>query len=157
MVVVAIADLKTAVGDELLVTYALGSCIGICLSDSAAQVYGLAHIMLPWSREAAATENNPKRYADTGITELISQMVSQGARKSRITAKIAGGAQMFGAASSAFNIGERNINAVLKVLNTYEIPIIAQEVGGNTARTLYFHTEDFRVEIKSANKATVIL
>ena len=158
MVIVSIADLKVvADGNETLVTYALGSCVGICMSDTVNGVYGLAHIMLPWSKEASSADNNMRRYADTGITELISTMVNLGAKKANLQTKIAGGAQMFGAASNAFNIGERNIKAVMKVLETYKIPILAQEVGGTLARTLFFHTGDFSVEIKSANRTNILI
>ncbi len=157
MVIVSIADLAVASGDETLVTYALGSCVGICLYDSVNRVAGLAHIMLPWSKEAVSTENNMRRYADTGITELITKMIDSGAKKAQITAKIAGGAQMFGAASSAFNIGERNIKAVIKILETYRIPIIASETGGSYARTVYFHAQNGTMEIRSANRDTLMI
>lgn len=158
MVIVSIADLKvTGDGNETLVTYALGSCVGICLRDAANGVYGLAHIMLPWSKEASSAEKNPRRYADTCITELISTMVNMGAKRSGLEAKIAGGAQMFGAASGAFNIGERNISAVYRVLEAYGIPAVGAEVGGSIARTLYFHCSDFAVEIRTANRPNIII
>lgn len=155
MLIVSIADLAVAGGDETLVTYALGSCVGICLYDPVNKIIGLAHIMLPWSKEAASSENNMRRYADTGITELISSMIDLGAKKSQLTAKIAGGAQMFGVASSAFNIGERNSKAVQKILETYRIPIVAAEIGGNYARTMFCHASDGSVELRSANRETV--
>ena len=157
MVIVSIADLKTVVGEDVLVTYALGSCVGICLRDEVYKVSGLAHIMLPWSKTASEDEQNMRRFADTGITELMQQMVDLGAKSRNITAKLAGGAQMFGVASAAFNIGERNSQAVLKVLETYKIPVAAMDLGGNYARTIYFHTGDGKLEVRSATKPTIFI
>ncbi|MBR4223287.1 MAG: chemotaxis protein CheD [Oscillospiraceae bacterium] len=151
MITVAIADLACVRGDtgEVIVTYALGSCVGICLYDEQTRIAGMVHVMLPWSKDAM-NDNNKRRYADTGITELIGIMVSKGAMKSRIVAKIAGGAQMFGSASGTFNIGERNIEAVEHVLAAYKIPVIARDVGGSCARTLFLHSDTGMAEVKTA-------
>ena len=92
---VGISDLNVANPPDVLATYALGSCVGICLLDNNRKIGGLAHIMLPNSKEAANASVNLRRYADTGISELISQMQKKGAVLASITAKIAGGAQMF--------------------------------------------------------------
>ncbi len=158
MLTVGIADVQAVYtkDEDLLVTYALGSCVGICLYDRMAGIAGLAHIMLPWSKESYKGDD-PLRYADTAITELISRMCAMGADKSGIAAKTAGGAQMFGYASEAFNIGERNINAVNKVLAAYKIPIVASDVGGVHARTLFFHTDTCIAEVRTAMKQTVNL
>lgn len=160
MITVGIADLNVAKGSEKLATYALGSCVGICLYDADKKIAGLVHIMLPWSKEEAAvngkgTGNNICRFADTGITELIRQMCAAGARKSRLTAKIAGGAKMFSFNSSVFNIGERNVEAVKKVLAAYKIPIVAEETGKDFGRTVFFSAEDGSVEIRAASKPII--
>lgn len=151
MVNVGIADLNTVKGSGSLATYALGSCVGICLYDAEEKIAGLAHIMLPWSSGAAASEENQCRFADTAITLLIKKMCGMGAKKSRLTAKIAGGAQMFGN-SAVFNIGERNVEAVKKVLAAYDIPIIAEETGSNFGRTVFFSAEDGIMEVRAATK-----
>lgn len=156
MVNVGIADLNVAAGTDVLATYALGSCVGICLYDSAAKIAGLAHIMLPWSKDANNPSDNMRRYADTGITELIQKMVMKGARKSVLKAKIAGGAQMFEANSAVFNIGSRNVEAVKKVLSTYGIPIIAEDTGSNYGRTVFFYAENGAMEIRAAAKTTKV-
>ena len=95
MVNVGIADLNVVKYPDVLATYALGSCVGICLYDHKAKIAGMAHIMLPSSAESQTENDNMRRYADTGVAELIRKMCSCGAKKRRITAKIAGGAQMF--------------------------------------------------------------
>lgn len=154
MVVVGIADLNIVRSPDTVCTYALGSCVGICLYDAEAKVAGLAHIMLPWSKDAATANDNPHRYADTGITDLINKMLINGAKKYRLTAKIAGGAQMFAATSAVFNIGDRNVAAVKKVLGTYNIRIVAEETGSNFGRTVFFHADTGIMEIRAATRPT---
>lgn len=153
-VTVGIADLNVVKSPDTLVTYALGSCVGICLYDPDKKIAGLAHIMLPLSTEAAQGVNNKRRYADTGIAELIQKMTALGANKARLTAKIAGGAQMFSVNSTVFNIGERNVAAVKQVLASYRIRIIAEETGANFGRTQYFHGDTGVMEIRAATRPT---
>ena len=158
MVTVGIADLNAVKDPDSLITYALGSCVGICLYDSSQKIAGLAHIMLPLSTEAAGKVDNKRRYADTGIMELIQTMNLMGASTMRMTAKIAGGAQMFkGSSSSMFNVGERNVAAVKKVLASYKIRIIAEETGADFGRTVLFHGESGAMEVRAAMKPTKIV
>lgn len=157
LVTVGIADLNVVKSPDKLVTYALGSCVGICLYDKETKVAGLAHIMLPLSTEAAGGGDNKRRYADTAIKELIQLMTRNGASAARLTAKIAGGAQMFQTASSTFNIGERNVAAVKKVLASYHIRILAEETGLNFGRTQFFHAETGIMEIRAAMKETKMI
>ena len=154
IITVGIADLNVAKAPDTLVTYALGSCVGICLYDADKKIAGLAHIMLPLSKEAVQGVDNKRRYADTGIMELIQTMNLQGASTSRLTAKIAGGAQMFSANSSVFNIGERNVEAVKKILSSYRIRIVAEETGLNFGRTVFFHGDTGVMEVRAATKET---
>lgn len=157
-ITVGIADLKVGKGDDVLVTYALGSCVGICLYDAEKKIAGLAHIMLPLSKDAAAaskaTPENRRRYADTGITELIQEMSFAGASTKNLIAKIAGGAQMFSSSSAVFNIGERNVEAVKKMLAAYRIKIIAEETGLNYGRTVFFHADTGIMEVRAATRET---
>lgn len=154
---IGISDMNIATYPDVLATYALGSCVGICLYDKEIKLAGLIHIMLPWSRESASPVENPLRYADTGITELVKKMCESGSSPSALTAKIAGGAQMFKSSSAIFNIGDRNVNAVKTVLSEYKIPIIAEQTGSNFGRTVFFYSENGDMEIRSAVKPTVIL
>lgn len=158
VITVGIADLNIAKEPDVLATYALGSCVGICLYDPDKKIAGLAHIMLPLSKEAVGNAvDNRRRYADTGITELIQTMSLSGASPSRLVAKIAGGAQMFSTTSSVFNIGERNVAAVKKILTAYRIRIIAEQTGENFGRTVFFYPEDGTMEIRAAARQTVRL
>ena len=135
--IIGIADMKMAKGEGMLVTYALGSCIGICLHDPVLKLGALVHIMLPVNMEAG--RKTPMKYADTGIRETLRQMEAKGARRNRITAKIAGGAKMFDTGSSSLgNIGQRNIESVHLNLKREGIQLLKEDVGGSVARTLLF-------------------
>ncbi len=149
---VGISDLKVCKAPDTLVTYALGSCVGICMIDETAKIGGLSHIMLPDSTQSASGGDMPMRFADTAIPMLVNQLVALGANRSRLKAKIAGGAVMFATASDRFNIGERNISAVTNALRQANIPIIAKDVGLNYGRTVYFYPETGIMEVKAAAK-----
>jgi chemotaxis protein CheD len=136
-ITVGIADMKIARGAGVLITYALGSCIGLCFQDPALRLGALLHVMLPMNLEAG--RKNAFKYADTGIRETVRQMTAQGALKSRITVKIAGGAKMFEVTGGSLgNIGQRNIESVHTILRQEGIRLIAEDVGGTVARTLLF-------------------
>ena len=136
--VVGIADMKMAQGSGMLVTYALGSCIGICFYDPMLKLAALLHIMLPLNLETG--RKSPLKYADTGIRETLREMERRGAKRARVTAKIAGGARMFEVAGGGNlgNIGQRNIESVHMTLRTEGVRLLQEDVGGTVARTLLF-------------------
>ena len=135
--IVGIADMKMAQKGERLITYALGSCIGICLYDPQIKLAAMVHIMLPINMEAG--RKNTFKYADTGIRETLNQMVAKGAMKERITAKIAGGARMFEVSGGTLgSIGQRNSESVHQVLRRENIRLLWEDVGGKVARTMEF-------------------
>ncbi|MEA4892924.1 MAG: chemotaxis protein CheD [Peptococcaceae bacterium] len=152
-ITVGISDLNVANNGDILVTYALGSCVGICLYDPVMKVAGLSHVMLPSSQGFPAGAQ-PHKFADTAIGILVRQMEQLGARQGRMKAKIAGGAQMFAGInnSSLANIGQRNIQAVKAELARLNIPIVAEDTGKNYGRTQFFHSADGSMRIKSANR-----
>lgn len=151
---VGISDLKVCKAPDTLVTYALGSCVGICMVDEMTHIGGLSHIMLPDSNLSMNGKDMPMRFADTAVPMLIEKLVALGASRARLKAKIAGGALMFATASDRFNIGERNIEAVTAALRKENIPIIAKDVGLNYGRTVYFYPETGSMEVKAAAKGT---
>jgi chemotaxis protein CheD len=155
LITVNISDAKVATCPGTLVTYALGSCIGICLYDTLTKTGGLAHIMLPHFPDSSSKEQI-HRYADTCLPDIVRQMEISGCSRSRMLAKIAGGAKMFNVADdSAFgNIGKRNIEAVKETLSLLRIRMVAEDVGLNYGRTLYFHTETGEMVVKSFSQGT---
>lgn len=151
---VGISDLKVVRAPDTLVTFALGSCVGICLFDPLTKVAGLSHILLPDSTQMPGN-NAPMKFADTSIPLLVKQMEAMGARQAVLKAKIAGGAQMFASVSNASiaNIGARNVAAVKQALMRMRIPIVTEDTGANYGRTLYFSAADFSMTIKSPKRA----
>lgn len=143
---VGMADWKTCSGEDAVTTLGLGSCVGIAIRDPATGVGGLAHIMLPDSTEIRNNENRPK-FADTGIEDLVKEIVRKGGNRSRLVAKIAGGAQMFsfGSKSTMIRVGERNVQASKKKLSELRIPLLAEDTGKTYGRTVVFYpkTGDF--------------
>ena len=154
---VGISDMKIVNIPEGLISYALGSCVGICVIDKMAQIAGMAHIMLPYNNNADKT--NIFKYADTGITEMIKQMELLGGLRPRMVAKIAGGARMFEikGSSTIGNIGERNIAAARETLQSLRIKLFAQDVGENYGRTIIFDSNTGRLTIKSFGKNLKII
>lgn len=154
LITVGISDMKIASGDDVLITYALGSCIGTCIYDNTAKIVGLSHILLP-SCTLCVGDNNLYKYANTAIKELVRCMKLKGASVSRMHAKIAGGAQMF--TSSTIKIGENNQKAVIEELRQLGIRIVAAEIGLNYGRTMECHAKDGKVVIKSMQKGLQVI
>lgn len=157
VVKVGMAELNIVKPPQTIRTSGLGSCVGIIVYDARARVSGMAHIMLPDSSFARSGELNRAKYADTAIKDLIARLLDEGASKYRLQAKIAGGAQMFKFSSSnkATLIGPRNINAVKQVLSDSKVPIIYEDVGGSSGRTIEFNPESSVLEIRTVNKGVV--
>ena len=150
---VGMADLNICVSPDGITTLGLGSCVGIALRDPVTKIGGLAHVMLPDSKEIKNNSNIPK-FADTGIEELVKQVVAKGANRSRLVAKIAGGAQMFAFTSnnSTMRVGERNVAATLKKLKELNIPVLAQDTGDSYGRTVIFYPESGDFVIRAVGK-----
>lgn len=150
---VGMADLNICVSPDSITTLGLGSCVGIALRDPVTKIGGLAHIMLPDSTAIRNNSNIPK-FADTGIEELVRQVVAKGANRGRLVAKIAGGAQMFAFQSKneMVRVGERNVEATKKKLAQMKIPILAEDTGKDYGRTVIFYPETGNFVIRAVGK-----
>ena len=154
-ITVGIADMKLAKGSGILITYALGSCIGLCFHDPRIKLGALLHVMLPLNMETG--RKNPLKYADTGIRETLRQMEAKGASKNRIIVKIAGGAKMFEVnGGNLGNIGQRNIESVHTILRKEGIRLLGEYVGGSVARTMLFDVDSGQSCIRSYGKQDII-
>ena len=155
---VGMADLNIIKSPGILTTLGLGSCVGIALYDKFNKIAGLAHIMLPSSKEIKNNENKAK-FADTGIELLIEMMVKEGAKKENLTAKVTGGSQMFSFNNnnSVLKIGERNVTATKEKLNDLNIRIISEDTGGNYGRTIELNAEDGSLLIKTIGHGEKII
>lgn len=149
--VVSISDLKISDQDgDTIVTYSLGSCIGMAVYDPVRKIGGMIHYMLPASKISPdKAEKNPAMFADTGVPLLLNQLLQMGAQKSRLLIKVAGGAQLMDD-NKVFNIGERNFLMLRKILWANNLLIKGQDVGGAKARTLKMEIATGRVTVRSA-------
>lgn len=153
MIRVGMADFNICREPDSITTLGLGSCVGIVLYDGYNKIGGLAHIMLPDSTKITRNENIAK-FADTGIDALINLMVKNGANRSKFTAKIAGGAQMFAFSTNndMLRIGERNVEATKLKLNQLGIKILAEDTGLSYGRTIEFYPDTGKLLIKAVGK-----
>ncbi len=155
VLIVGISDFKLERNPNIIATYALGSCVGICLYDNRVKVGGLSHIMLPESSMFCNSEINRMKFADTAVVDLVDALVRIGADRRRLTAKIAGGAKMFEVqpGSPMGTIGDRNILSVKNILYSLRIPIIAEDTGLNYGRTVYFDLETGIMKVQALSRS----
>ncbi len=150
---VGISEYKTASSPTELVTYGLGSCLGITLYDPEKSIGGLAHTLLPKPKAGMDTSRMSK-FVDSSIRLMVDELVAMGAVRERLEAKIFGGANMFEALQewSGESIGQRNIASARETLEELGVPVKAEDVGGNFGRTLVFNLESGRVKVKSVRE-----
>ncbi len=156
---VGMAELVALRHPALLVTLGLGSCIGLVLYDEANRIAGLVHIMLPDSRQSR-NETKPGKFADTALPALLAELNKLGASRSRLKAKMAGGAQMFnlpGSGQGLLAVGNRNIEATKNLLAQLNIPLVASDTGGNKGRSIEFSTETWVLTVKTLGKSVQML
>ncbi|MFC4404556.1 chemotaxis protein CheD [Gracilibacillus xinjiangensis] len=156
---VGIADLKITKAPNTLKTSGLGSCVGVVIYDTTHKLAGMAHIMLPDSAASKRETNNAMKYADTAMDILLEGLKKQGANKFSLKAKMAGGAHMFSFRSEnkMLRIGDRNVDAVHSILANFNIPVMAEDVGGNKGRTIEFNIETSMLEIRTVNSGIKII
>lgn len=153
-----VADAAVAQGAVTLSTLGLGSCVAIVLHDAERQVGGLAHILLP-SESLAQDRTNRAKFPSTAIPLLLERMRELGAQRTRIVAKLVGGASMFTALipTGGIQMGERNLIATRAALAQAAIPILAEDVGGGHGRSVFFRVDTGAVEVRSMVRGNVVL
>jgi len=156
--IVGVADMKVSNNKEDdIVTYSLGSCIGLVIYDPIAKAGGILHYMLPDSGiDRDKAEMNPFMFADTGIPRLFKTVYTLGAKKQRMNVYIAGGAEILDQ-KGFFNIGKRNYIALKKMFFKNNVLIKKQHVGGNVNRTvrLEIATGDIYIKTSGAKEEKV--
>ena len=147
--VVGVGDMRmSGVGGDLIVTHALGSCLGIALHDPVAQVGGLVHAMLPTATlNPEKARQNPYMFVDTGISALLGEMFAAGVAKQRLVVKVAGGAAMPSSKGDRFAIGKRNYLMLRKVLWKHDLLLDAEDIGGEIPRTMSLEVGSGRVRL----------
>ena len=151
---VGIAQMDVVKMPDTIRTSGLGSCVGVVLYDETKKIAGLVHIMLPDSSLARTETINEAKFANTGIAALVEKLKLAGVQPFRLKAKIAGGAQMFKFATDndSMRIGPRNVDAVKKELSKNNIPLIAEDTGGNSGRTIEFNPASSQLMIRTVNQ-----
>ncbi len=152
-ITVDISDLKLSRSpDDVIVTYSLGSCVGVTLYDPVAQVGGMIHCMLPLSKiDRDKAKIKPYMFVDTGVAAMLGELYAMGAQRQNIIAKVAGAGSPLGK-EETFRIGQRNYTILRKFLWKNNILIDKEDVGGSKARTLYLYMADGRTTVKSEGK-----
>jgi chemotaxis protein CheD len=133
---------------HVLVSLGLGSCIGLGLIDRRMGIAGLAHIVLPQSQGHA--QENPRKFADLAVPELLTELEDLGARRVRLEAVLVGGASMFAVASTSLEVGQRNEVAVRDLLKQLRIPVVAAATGGSKGRTVRIDVATAAVTVREA-------
>ncbi|MDF2607708.1 MAG: chemotaxis protein CheD [Bacillales bacterium] len=151
---VGIAELDVVKTPNSIRTSGLGSCVGVVIYDELQKIGGLAHVMLPDSSLAKGGIINSSKFADTAVVDLYNRLIHIGGRQSVFKAKIAGGAQMFNftTANEMMRIGPRNVEAVKEMLKKLKVPIIAEDVGGNSGRTIEFFPNTTILTVRTVNQ-----
>ncbi|MGE7621809.1 chemotaxis protein CheD [Viridibacillus sp. NPDC096237] len=154
VVKVGIAQMDVAKAPNTIRTSGLGSCVGVVLYDESKGVAGLIHVMLPDSQLGRTDSINVAKFADTGIPAMVNLLKQEGIQPFKLKAKIAGGAQMFQFTSSrdSMRIGPRNVEAVKLQLKKLSIPLIAEETGGSSGRTIEFDLQTTKLNIRTVNQ-----
>jgi len=152
-ITVGVADMKVSNDSEaMLVTYSLGSCIGIAVYDPVVQVGGMLHYMLPDSSlDPEKAKKNPYMFADSGIAPMFKEAYKLGAQKQRMRIVVVGGAQILDQ-QGFFNIGKRNHMAMRKIFWKNKAMVSHEDVGGNVNRTLKLAIKDGACWVKVSGK-----
>ena len=146
---IIVGDMKTGRRGDLLITHALGSCLGLMIYDPLAEVGGLLHAMLPLSKiNPEKASQNPYLFVDTGVPALFQQVYALGAEKKRLIVKAAGCGNPLGK-NEMFKIGERNFTVLKKLLWKNNLLLRAQDVGGTASRTVHFEMDSGRTVVSS--------
>ncbi len=152
---VGMADWKMGRNQDILVTFGLGSCVAVALWNAKDKVAAMAHVMLPDSRLIRYRQDvNPAKFADTALATMLQELAKLGFGKECFRAKLVGGANMFTFAgkanASSMNVGQRNVLAVKEELTKLAIPLVGEDTGGSSGRSVEFYALDGTMRIRTA-------
>jgi chemotaxis protein CheD len=138
--------------DQVLKCVGIGSCIALCAYDPVARMGGIAHFLLPCSRNRDEM-SSPVKYIDSGVPYMLSKMIKNGATRSNMILKIAGGAKMLSIPGSNPNldIGQKNIAEIKAALGRENITICGSDLGGTCGRTIEFFIGSGKITVKAVN------
>jgi len=147
--VVGVGDMKLGRKGDIIITHALGSCLGLVVYDPVSMVGGMLHAMLPLSKiNVDKAKANPYMFVDTGVPALFREVYSIGGEKQRLMVKATGCGETLGK-NEMFKIGERNHTILKKLLWKNNLLLDAEDVGGSSSRTLEFHLDTGQLFVRS--------
>lgn len=140
--------------EEVLITYSLGSCLGVALYDPVLRIGGMAHCMLPLSQiDTQKAAQKPFMFVDTGMMQLLDMMYKRGCRRKDLIVRAAGAARVMDN-SNLFRIGERNYAVFRKVMWKNGLLIKREDIGGEASRTLRLHIATGQLTVRSGGMET---
>jgi chemotaxis protein CheD len=147
--VVPMGQLEVRKGSIIFTCTGLGSCLAVLAYDPGERIGGLANVMLPES--FGSGEAPLARFASTAVPALIDHMTAAGADITRIQAAIVGGARMFRTAEAnpSLDLGGRNRTIALLKLEELDVPCVAEDTGGDAARTVHLDCNSGLVVVRS--------
>ena len=152
--IIGIGEMDVVRAPEMISTLGLGSCCGVVLYDPTTKVAGMVHVLLPTAVGSRDTSNKAK-FADMGVIMLLDRVMSSGARRATLTAKLAGGAHMFASTtmqSDLLKVGERNVAYCKDTLVKLRIPLMAEDTLGTYGRTIVFDPSNGKLQIRTVGK-----
>lgn len=154
-IVVGMGEMKiSSKREDILATYALGSCVAVVVYDPVIRVGGLLHYMLPDSSiNTEKAKDQPAMFADTGIPLLFRSCYGLGAEKRRMIVRIVGGASIIND-GNLFQIGQKNINAARRIFWKNNVLITAEDTGLSCNRSVRLYISDGRCYIRTSNGQT---
>jgi chemotaxis protein CheD len=152
-VIIGIAEMAVSDhADDVLVTYSLGSCLGVAIYDPVLKVGGMIHCMLPLSKvDPDKAAERPAMFVDTGLPRLLTDLFQRGMQRSRAVIKVAGAANVLDH-QDLFKIGERNYTVLRKILWKNSMLIAGEDVGGHVSRTVRLEIATGRFVVRSGGK-----
>ena len=152
------AEVEVVEAPGQLACYGIGSCVVVTLFDPVAKVAGMAHAMLPSAPAGMEAEENPAKFADTAVADLIERMKKLGARSERMVARLVGGATMFSFSGQGNkdqpSLGDRNSKTARDSLVANGLLLQAEDTGGNFGRSIELSAEDGSLQVRTAARGT---
>ena len=151
IVTIGISEFKVASAPKIIVTYGLGSCIGIAIHDPVTQSGALAHTLLPAAPTGMTLPVKNAKYTDLAVDIMVEELLKIGCAANRLVAKLAGGASMFDPLCQTFrgSIGQRNVEAAHYALGRHGIAVVAEDTGADYGRSVEFHTDTGAMVIRA--------
>ena len=150
-ILVGVSNYVVGEDEQTLVAYGLGACVSVVLYDESAGVGGLTHAILP---KQPADGGTPGKYVDAAVEALLREMIAAGSGLGDIEAYVVGGATIFELRDLAEGAGERNVKAARDQLDSLEVPVVAEAVGGDVGRTVELDLATGRVAVSTADGET---